>query len=77
MRDKKARKLRKLVEYNPGEDPIKNRKYAVVVTKKNITPGSNPPYFVRAGRMIANKEKRLQYRAAKKAYKNGQLKGFI
>jgi hypothetical protein len=75
MSEKKNRALRKLkqVDYDPGEDPIKKRKYAMVVCKKRIGEGRHIT-FARSGYMLMNKGKRLLYRAAKKAYRNGWIK---
>lgn len=74
MSERKDRGLRKLVKYNPADDPIHKRKYAMVVCKKVIgTSRAVGPSFARCGAMLANKGKRLQYRAAKKLYKAGLL----
>ena len=60
MSEKKHRALRKLkeVNYDPGLDPINERKYAMVVCKKKVGKGKHAT-FTRCGYMLANKGKRL------------------
>ena len=72
MNQKKARLLRKFVKYKSSDDPIHKRKYAMVVCKKRVGKGRHIS-FARCGYMLANKGKRLQYRAAKKLYKRRLL----
>ncbi len=75
MSEKKFRALRKMpqVKYDPGEDPINKRKYALVVCKKRIGEGRHIT-FARCGQMLICKGKRLMYHAAKKAYRHGWIK---
>jgi len=73
MSEKKSRFCRKLVSYNPGDDPIHERKYAIVVCNKVIVPSKTRPARARSGQIVVNKGKRLQYRAAKKLYRRGLI----
>ena len=73
MNGKKSRFLRKFVKYNPGDDPIRKRKYAIVVCNKVLVPSRTRPARARCGQMVVNKGKRLQYRAAKKLYRRGLI----
>jgi len=72
MNQKKARMLRKLTNYNVRNDPIKDRKYAMVSCSKVTIPGKKP-IRVRTGLMLATKGERLYYRLAKKRYREGLL----
>jgi len=60
MNEKQARKLRKLAQYNPEDDPICTRKYSTLIT----VAGKK-----RTGYMLATKGRRLLYRQMKKRYK--------
>lgn len=73
MNGKKSRWLRRLTKYNPGDDPIHKRKYAVVVCNKVVIPNMKQPVRVRCGGMVINKGKRFQYRAAKKLYRRNMI----
>jgi len=73
MNSKKARWLRKLVGYKVQDDPIQSRRYAVVLCRKIAYYTEKGPVFKRTGQMVANKGKRLQYRAAKKLYRSGLI----
>ena len=68
MNQKKARKLRKMAGYDPGEDPILNRKHRKLVTVKKIGQQR-----MRTGEMKVNDGPRLIYRQLKKLYKEKQI----
>ena len=69
MNQKKAKALRKKTKYKVQDDPIKNRKYSVLVCYKRIFGGGRK----KTGTMLATKDERLFYRMAKKQYKAGLL----
>ena len=69
MRGKKARAMRKIAKYRSQDDPIKNRKYAVLLCYKTGPEGGRR----RTGTMLATKDERLMYRQIKKQYKAGLL----
>lgn len=75
MSEKKHRAIRKLpgVNYDPGLDPIHERKYSMVVCRKVVGRGKHST-FARSGYMLMNKGKRLLYLSAKKAVRNGWIK---
>lgn len=68
MNQKKARKLRKMARYDPGEDPIIDRKHRRLVTVKVV--GNRR---MRTGEMAVNDGPRLIYRQLKKIYKDRNL----
>jgi len=73
MSEKKDRWLRKLAGYKAQEDPIRDRKYAVILCRKRAYYTKKGPVFVKAGQAVANKGYRLRYRAVKKLYKRGLI----
>ena len=69
MNQKKARMLRKAVGYDPGEDPIVERKYSTLLTVRKNSAGQK----MKTGHMLATKGERLLYRQAKKLYREGKI----
>jgi len=65
MSEKMSKRKRKRVGYNPGDDPIHERKYAVLPCYKAVLIGKQVKR-VRCGNMIATKGLRLRYRQLKK-----------
>ena len=66
MSEKMSKRKRKQVGYNPGDDPIYKRKYAILPCYKVLVPNRKRPVRARCGSMIATKGLRLRYRQLKK-----------
>lgn len=75
MNQKKARLLRKVAKYDPGEDPIADRKYRYLTCVASVDRLTrHKPYPIRkqkTGEMRITSGKRLAYRQMKKLYKEG------
>lgn len=77
MNQKKARLLRKVAKYNPGLDPIAERKYRHLVCVASVDMAfRHEPYPIRkqrTGEMMVNDGPRLLYRQMKKLHKEGKI----
>ena len=75
MNQELARKLRKAAKYNPADDPIKDRKYRVLVCNKVPYVNGKPQLTrrERCGQMVVCRDERMTYRNLKKRHKAGLL----
>ena len=65
MSEKQSKRKRKEAGYKSSDDPIHERKYAVLPCYKAVLIGKKVKH-VRCGNMLATKGLRLKYRQSKK-----------